>query len=70
MSIIDIAFRRDSLKKVEERGPGRPEMGVKPTVVRLPAGVPERIDAVAGPNKRAEFIREAVEKELKKWERK
>ena len=45
-------------------------MGVKATVVRLPEGMPERIDAVAGPNKRAEFIREAVEKELKKREKK
>lgn len=48
---------------------GRPSLGVKPTLVRLPEGVPERIDAIAGPNKRAEFIREAVEKELKRRER-
>lgn len=45
-------------------------MGVKPTVIRLPEGMPERIDAVAGPNKRAKFIRDAVEKELKKLEKK
>lgn len=48
---------------------GRPPLNVKPMVVRLPEGVPERIDAVAGENKRAEFIRKAVETELKKRER-
>jgi Arc/MetJ-type ribon-helix-helix transcriptional regulator len=42
---------------------------VKPTLVRLPNGMAERIDALVGPNRRAEFIREAVEKELKRRER-
>lgn len=44
-------------------------MDVKATVVRLSDGVPERIDALCGPNKRADFIREAVEKELRRRER-
>lgn len=48
---------------------GRPPMNVKPMLVRLPAGMAERIDAVAGENRRAEFIREAVERELKRRER-
>lgn len=48
---------------------GRPSLGVKATLVRLPEGMPERIDALVGLNKRAEFIREAVEKELKRRER-
>lgn len=48
---------------------GRPKMNVTPTMVRLPEGVAERIDAVAGKNRRSEFIREAVEKELKRRER-
>jgi metal-responsive CopG/Arc/MetJ family transcriptional regulator len=48
---------------------GRPKLNVKPMVVRLPDGVPERIDTVAGPNRRAEFIREAVERELKRREK-
>ena len=43
---------------------GRPPLNVKPTLVRLPADVPERIDALVGKNRRAEFIREAVETEL------
>ena len=48
---------------------GRPPMQVRPTVVRLTEDALERIDAIAGPNKRAEFIREAVERELKRRER-
>lgn len=39
-------------------------MNVKPMLVRLPDDFPERIDAIAGKNRRAEFIREAIEKEL------
>lgn len=48
---------------------GRPPMQVKTTVVRLTEDSLERIDAIVGPNKRAEFIREAVERELKRRER-
>ena len=52
---------------------GRPPLSkksdTKPVLVRLTEAVAARIDALAGPNKRAEFIREAVEKELKRRER-
>ena len=48
---------------------GRPLLNVKPILVRLPEGVPDRIDALVGKNKRAEFIREAVELELTRRER-
>lgn len=44
-------------------------MNVKPMLVRLPEGTAERIDELAGPNKRAEFIREAIEREIKRRER-
>ena len=47
---------------------GRPALGLKPTLVRLDPDVLERIDALAGPNKRAIFIREAVEAELARRE--
>ncbi|MDW9537102.1 hypothetical protein GOB07_13630 [Sinorhizobium meliloti] len=47
---------------------GRPSLKVKPILVRLPEGVPERIDALVGKNKRAEFIRKAVEAELERRE--
>lgn len=45
---------------------GRPALGIISTTIRLPKTVLERIDALLGPNKRAEFIREAVENELKR----
>jgi hypothetical protein len=44
-------------------------MDVKPTLVRLAVGVLLRIDALCGPGKRAEFIREAVERELQRRSR-
>lgn len=43
---------------------GRPPLGVKSTHVRLPNGVADRIDALVGRQRRAAFIREAVEAEL------
>jgi metal-responsive CopG/Arc/MetJ family transcriptional regulator len=45
-------------------------MQVKPTVVRLSIETLEEIDAIAGPNRRAEFIREAVRRELKRLSKK
>lgn len=47
---------------------GRPPLGNKPTQVRLPQAVMDRIDALMGQNRRAQFIREAVEAELKRRE--
>ncbi|WP_164838014.1 hypothetical protein [Sinorhizobium meliloti] len=44
-------------------------MKVKPILVRLPEGMPERIDALVGKNKRAEFIRQAIEAELVRREK-
>jgi len=44
---------------------GRPKMNVKMTAVRLGLEMPARIDAVLRPReKRADLIREAIEKEL------
>lgn len=48
---------------------GRPALGVKLTTVRLSEAVMARIDALMGPNKRGEFIREAVEAELARREK-
>ena len=48
---------------------GRPPLQLKSTVVRLGAGVAERIDALVGKQKRAEFIREAVDAELERREK-
>jgi hypothetical protein len=56
----------------------RPRMGRPPlkakfatvaVLVRLPEDVKDRMDALAGPNRRGEFIREAVEREIKRRER-
>lgn len=47
---------------------GRPPLGVKTTVIRLPEGLAERIDDLIGPNRRAKFIREIVEREVEKLE--
>ena len=45
---------------------GRPPLNVKPILVRLPVDIPERIDKLVGRNKRAAFIREAIENELER----
>lgn len=44
---------------------GRRLLGVRQTPVRLYVDQADRIDAAYGPNKRARFIREAVDAELK-----
>lgn len=48
---------------------GRPAMNLTPTLVRLGDGVAARIDAIVGPKHRAEFIREAIDRELRRRER-
>jgi predicted DNA-binding protein len=49
---------------------GRPALKVKSTVVRLPEGLGERIDKLVGPQRRAAFIREIVEREVERLEKK
>lgn len=44
-------------------------MGIKPTQVRLSEEIRERIRALVGDNGMAQFIREAVERELKRREK-
>lgn len=49
---------------------GRPQINHEQTPARLPAGTLERMDAVLEDGeKRADFLREAVERELKRRER-
>lgn len=48
---------------------GRPPLGVKSTVIRLPEGLGERIDRLVGRKRRAVFIRELVEREVERLER-
>jgi predicted DNA-binding protein len=49
---------------------GRPPLKVKSTVVRLPEGLGERIDKLVGAHRRAAFIREVVEREVERLEKK
>jgi hypothetical protein len=62
-----------SLDSGTTRRMGRPPLSkksvTKPTLVRLTEDVAARIDALAGPNKRAEFIRDAIDREIKRRER-
>jgi len=52
---------------------GRPPLSKKsvttPVLIRLTEDVVTRIDELAGPNKRGEFIREAIDREIKRRER-
>ncbi len=52
---------------------GRPPLKRKvdtvAVLVRLPADIKERIDAVAGENRRGQFMRDAAIKELERLER-
>lgn len=48
---------------------GRPPLGNKPTVVRLSEEVRERIRELVGDSGMAQFIREAIERELKRREK-
>lgn len=48
---------------------GRPPLHVKETKVRLTDEQRRRIEALVGPNRMAEFIREAIEAELKRREK-
>ena len=50
------------------RPPLKKDVETKPTLVRLPADVRQRIEAVAGPNRMAVFIREAIDEALERRE--
>jgi len=47
---------------------GRPPLNVKETKVRLTDEQRERIEAIAGPNRMAAFIRDAIDAELDRRE--
>jgi predicted DNA-binding protein len=42
---------------------------VQSTVIRLPKGLGGRIDALVGPQRRAAFIRDLVEREVERLEK-
>lgn len=47
---------------------GRPPLGMKPTTVRLPMEMIQRIEQLVGNRRVAAFIREAIESELARRE--
>lgn len=51
-----------------ETSMGRPPLNVKPTNVRLPEGLGERIDKLVGRQRRAAFIRDVLEREVERLE--
>lgn len=61
------------LESGTRRGMGRPPLKAKVetinVMVRIPADVRDRIDAIAGENRRGQFMREAAIKELERRER-
>jgi len=52
------------------RPPLKTNVETKATMVRLTEDTRQRIEALVGPNRMAAFIREAVESELKRREKK
>jgi hypothetical protein len=52
------------------RGVGRPPLNIRPITIRLSSERLKRIEALVGKRRIAEFIREAVERELKRREKK
>ena len=52
-----------------KRGRGRPSLDVKATVVRLYAHQHDRIERLVGHQKKSEFVRQAVEAELRRHEK-
>ncbi len=62
-------FPQSDMSRRMGRPPLNTKSDTKPTMVRLTDDVRQRIEAVAGPNRMAVFIREAIEAELKRRER-
>ena len=52
-----------------DKSMGRPPLGMKPTTIRLPQEMIQRIETLVGNRQLAQFIREAVERELERRER-
>lgn len=57
-----------AMRSATSRRMGRPPLNIKPTMVRLSAGVRERIRKLVGDSGMAGFIREAIERELDRRE--
>ena len=73
LSISGTAYLEDILTNFAApdipRRMGRPPLGIRSTNVRISEEIRERIRALVGDQGMAQFIREAVERELKRRER-
>lgn len=69
IAAIEQAIRERGEGEKARSGAGRPPLGNKPTLVRLSEEVRERIRELVGEQGMAEFIREALDRELKRRER-
>lgn len=65
INAILVAIERDA---DTDDGMGRPPLGMKATTIRLSADTIRRIEAQVGNRQLAKFIREAVERELRRRE--
>ena len=66
IAAIEQAVRERGEGEKARSGAGRPSLGVKPTQVRLSEEIREQIRELVGEKGMAQFIREAVERELKR----
>lgn len=66
IAAIDQAVKERGEGEKARSGAGRPALGVKPTQVRLSKETREQIRELVGEKGMAQFIREAVERELKR----
>lgn len=66
INVKGTVFLRQEQTGGTRRSMGRPPLKMKIVPVRLPPEVVEKVDALVGTYGRAQFIREAVERELKR----
>ena len=67
--VVNAIFLAPSHRSDSDDAMGRPPLGMKPTTIRLPQEMIQRIETLVGNRQLAQFIREAVERELERRER-
>ena len=66
--VINAIFFENEREADSDDGMGRPPLGMKATTIRLSVDTIRRIEAQVGNRQLAKFIREAVERELRRRE--
>lgn len=67
--VVNAIFLAQGHRSDSDDAMGRPPLGMKPTTIRLPQEMIQRIETLVGNRQLAQFIREAVERELERRER-